>query len=87
MAQNDARLINCFSSVFPTLTAEEIQAADVARLAELDSLAGVTLVALIDDEFGADLNLDDLLELGNFQSVRRYLLDRDLLDVSVDRNK
>jgi len=84
MAQFDDRLIHCFSSVFPTLTTEEIQTADVTRLAELDSLAGVNLVALIEEEFGATLDLEGLLELGGFQSIRRYLLQQGRLDVSAN---
>jgi len=46
------RLVRCFSSVFPALTDTDICAADVALLMNTDSLAGVTLVSLIDEEFG-----------------------------------
>lgn len=87
MAQLDNRLIHCFSSLFPSLTEEEIRSAHVAHIADLDSLAGVTLVALINDEFGADIDLEGLLELGSFQGVRRYLRDRRLYEVPAESEK
>ena len=74
MAEVGDRLIRCFSSVFPTLTEEEIRAADVASLVTLDSLAGVTLVAVIDEEFGSEMDLEGLLELGTFQTIQQHLL-------------
>jgi acyl carrier protein len=73
MSQVDERLLRCFSSVFPGLSEQDILAADITRLVEADSLAGVTLVALIDDEFGVDLDLEGLLELRTFGLVRRHL--------------
>lgn len=75
MADLRGRLVRCFSSVFPTLTEEEIEAANVALLIDLDSLTAVTLVALIDEEFGVDMDPDDLMNLGNFQAVQQRLLE------------
>jgi acyl carrier protein len=82
MTQLDSRLIRCFSSLFPTLTEDEVRLVDVAYIAELDSLAGVTLVALINDEFGVDIDLEGMLELGSFQGVRRYLVEKRPYEVS-----
>jgi acyl carrier protein len=73
VAESDDRLVRCFSSVFPALTEEEIRAADVALLSDMDSLAGVTLLALIDEEFSVDMDLERLLGLGTFDAVQRYL--------------
>lgn len=72
----DDRLMRCFSSVFPELTQEEILAADVGLLNDIDSLSGVTLVALIDDEFDLALDLEDLLKLGTFEVVQQYVRDQ-----------
>ena len=66
-------LIRCFSSVFPTLTSEEIRGADVASLFDFDSLAGVTLLTVIGEEFGVNLDLSDLLKLGSFETICRHL--------------
>jgi acyl carrier protein len=72
----DDRLVRCFSSVFPELTEEQILAADVELLTGMDSLAGVTLLALIDEEFGLDLDFEDLLKLGTVEAVQHYVSDQ-----------
>jgi acyl carrier protein len=76
MSEQDARLMRCFTSVFPTLNEEEIRASDVAPLFDLDSLAGVTFVALMDEEFGVSVELSDLLELRSFQAISQFLEKR-----------
>jgi acyl carrier protein len=69
----EARLALCISSAFPSLTDFETRRADIEQLADVDSLAAVTLVALIDQEFGVYLDLEDLLKLGNFAGLHQYL--------------
>ena len=76
MADLDDRLVRCFSSVFPTLTGEEIRGANITCLVNIDSLAGVTLVAVIDEEFGVEMDLESLLELGTFQTIKQYLREQ-----------
>ena len=41
-----------------------------------DSLRGVTLLAVLDQEFGVQIDLPELLELETFDAVKRYLLQR-----------
>jgi acyl carrier protein len=74
----DNRLVRCFSSVFPELTEEQILTADIEFLAGMDSLAGVTLIALIDEEFGVGLEFENLLKLGTFEAVQQYVSDQGL---------
>jgi acyl carrier protein len=69
-------------SVFPTLNEEEIRNSTVAALFELDSFAGVTLVTLIDQEFGVDVDLADLLELGSFEAIEQFLLAKNPSNVA-----
>lgn len=76
MTELQDRLVRCFSSVFPTLSEAEIRASDVVSLFDLDSLAGVTLVALIDQEFGVNVDLPDLLELRSFEAILQFLRNR-----------
>ena len=73
MAESRGRLIRCFSSVFPTLTETEIRNADVALLMSTDSLTGVTLAALIGEEFGVETDLEELLSLGTFEAINEFL--------------
>jgi acyl carrier protein len=73
MSEQDDRLVRCFASVFPTLGEEEIRACSVVVLVDIDSLAGVTLVTLIDQEFRVNVELSDLLELGSFEAISQFL--------------
>ena len=73
MSEQDDRLARCFASVFPILSESEIRTSDIVPLFDLDSLAGVTLVTLIDQEFGVNVDLSDLLKLGSFEAISRFL--------------
>jgi acyl carrier protein len=81
------RLVRCISSAFPGLTDREIHAADVEQLAATDSLAAVTLVALIDEEFGVDLDLEGLLKLGSFANMCQYLREQPVSSEAVDTQR
>jgi len=52
------RLVCCFASVFEDLTTEQIAQASVTT--EWDSLAAVTLLAVVEQEFGVEMNPLDL---------------------------
>jgi len=73
MDEMEARLIRCFSSVFPDLAAEQIPTSSVESVPAWDSLAAVTLVAVLQEEFGLQINLIDLPELVSFAAVRNYV--------------
>jgi acyl carrier protein len=70
------RLVRCFSSVFPDLNTEQIYEASVDSLPAWDSLAAVTLVAVIQEEFGLQIDLADLPALTSFAAVRNYVRER-----------
>ena len=76
MSEQEDRLLRCFASVFPTLSEGEIRTSNIVPLFNLDSLAGVTLVTLIDQEFGVDVELQDLLDLGSFETISQFLRKR-----------
>ena len=73
MGEMEGRLIRCFSSVFPDLTAEQIRTVSVESLPAWDSLVAVTLVAVLQEEFGLQINLMDLPELVSFVGVQNYV--------------
>ena len=76
MADLDERLVRCILSVFPTLTREGARAAEMELLMDADSLAAVTLVALIDEEFEVDIDLEGLLKLGSFDALQQFLVSK-----------
>jgi acyl carrier protein len=76
MTELDDRLLRCFLSVFPFFTEETVRAGTNEFVDDMDSLAGVTLAALIDEEFGVQLNADQLLKLRTVDSVQRYIAEQ-----------
>jgi acyl carrier protein len=69
----DERLMRCFSSVFPDLSEEQIRNASVESVPQWNSLAAVTLVALMQEEFGVQVSLADLPNLVSFSAVHNYV--------------
>ena len=67
------RLVNCFSSVFPDLSEEQIRTSSIESLPEWNSLTAVTLVAVLQEEFGLQVNLADLPSLVSFAAVKNYV--------------
>jgi acyl carrier protein len=73
MPDMDVRLMRCFASVFPSLAPEEIRAASVESIPAWDSLAAVTLVAVLEQEFDTQIDLMELPDLTSYAAVRNYL--------------
>ena len=73
MPELEARLLCCFASVFPGLTAEEIRDAD-ADLSAWDSLTGVRLLAVLEQEFGLEISEDEMQRLTSFAAIHDYLI-------------
>jgi acyl carrier protein len=67
------RVTRCFSNVFPDLRDEEIQRASTASLAAWDSVAHVTLLSSIAEEFGQSFELEDFEELVSFPLIVDHL--------------
>ena len=76
MSNDDDRLIHCFASVFPSATGDEIRTAKFDAITGWDSLRGVMLLAILDEEFGVQVDLPELLELGTFEALRQDLVRR-----------
>jgi acyl carrier protein len=70
------RLINCFQVVFPDMPADEVPAASTATVANWDSVAAITMMNVIEEEFGVEMDLDDLADLDSFEKIHAYLLKR-----------
>jgi acyl carrier protein len=71
--QHRDRLIGCFQTVFPSMEPAEIAAASQATVPEWDSVAAITLVNVIDEEFGIEMDLDQIADLDSFDKVLVYL--------------
>jgi acyl carrier protein len=73
MPDIESRLTNCFAIAFPDLNPREIPSASAGSLASWDSLAGITLIALIEEEFSVSIPPDDVPDLVSFELVLDYL--------------
>ena len=67
------RLVNCFKAVFPNLTDEEVMRASITSVSEWDSIAAISLVVVLEEEFGTEISPDEIENLISFQLVRNYL--------------
>lgn len=70
------RLVHCFSVAFPDLKPREIPSAAMGSLASWDSLAVITLVSLIEEEFSITIPPDDVIDLVSFELILDYLRRR-----------
>lgn len=70
------RLASCFQVVFPDLTEAETPVASQETVAAWDSVAAITMVSVIEDEFALQMDLDDLADLDSFEKVHAYLQKR-----------
>lgn len=70
------RLTDCFQVVFPALPQEKIATASPETVAEWDSVAGLTLMTVVEEKFALQIDLDDLASLDSFESFYSYLQRR-----------
>jgi acyl carrier protein len=69
MTDIQERLVKCFENVFPDLPRGEISQCSQAKNPKWDSVASITLVNVIEDEFGFELDFDLLSELDSFDRI------------------
>lgn len=69
----EARVARCFSNVFPNVPESELSRASTSSLAAWDSVAQVTLLSSIAEEFGLDFELENYEELVSYPLIVDYL--------------
>jgi acyl carrier protein len=67
------KLIGCFKKVFPSLSRTDILEASQDTLGAWDSIAQVTLISLIGEEFGMEPDFEDFEETTTFAAFREVL--------------
>lgn len=63
------RLLRCFRAVFPGLPEDEAVKASRASLGGWDSVNAVTLMTVVEEEFGFQFEPEDLEELSSFALI------------------
>lgn len=76
MDEIQSRLTKCFQIVFPELPDTEIQKASQSSVAEWDSVAAITLMNVIEDEFQIAMDLEMAADLDSFTRIEEYLQDK-----------
>jgi acyl carrier protein len=71
-----ARVQECFQLVFPDVPEGEIASASQATVAAWDSVAAITLVNVLEEQFEIELDLDDVADLDSFEKVCAYMQQR-----------
>ena len=67
------RLVKCFETVFPDMPEAEVVHASQASVKGWDSIAAITLVNVIEDEFQIQMDFDRLADLDSFDRIQHYL--------------
>src|SRR4029077_15301954 len=67
------RLIGCMHIVFPDVPESSIPLLSQATAENWDSVAAITLMNVLEDEFGIEMDLDRIAELNSFDTIYAYL--------------
>jgi acyl carrier protein len=73
MNDNRERLISCFLAVFPGLKQTSVPTASNTSLSAWDSIAQVTLLAAVEEEFGIQVDPEQIDQLTSFHAIMNYL--------------
>lgn len=67
------KLAHCFSLTFPNLPAERIPTASAQNLSEWDSIAHITLLTVIGEQFGIPVDFEEFEGALSFQALAAKL--------------
>jgi acyl carrier protein len=69
----EARLTKVFETVFPDLPPDQVRTASQRTVETWDSVAAITLMNLIEEEFEMVVDFDQVAELSSFTEILEYL--------------
>jgi acyl carrier protein len=73
MDKVEQRLEKLFTTVFPDLPSEKIRQVSQDSVETWDSVTAITLVNLVEEEFGIQMDFDDIGDLTSFSGIAEYL--------------
>jgi acyl carrier protein len=73
MDNTEERLIKVFETVFPELSVDQIRAASQTTVANWDSVAAITLMNVMEEEFSIEIDFDRAAELSSFPEILGYV--------------
>lgn len=73
MNRTEERLTHCFQLVFPNLQKNDVARATPASIGAWDSVATVTLIGVVEEEFGTRIDFDNVEEILSFEGFLKRL--------------
>jgi len=73
MHNSQQRLNRCFAGVFPDLSERDIPRASVKSVGAWDSIATLTLVSVVEEEFGVRFTPEQIDKFTSYESILRQL--------------
>ncbi len=73
MDHMQTRLLRCFAAVFQGLSETELVSASLGQLEGWDSVATITLLSLVEEEFGVEFGPEDLARQTSFERILDHL--------------
>ena len=73
MDNSEERLVKVFETVFPDLSVEQIKAATQTTVSSWDSVAAITLMNVMEEEFSIEIDFDRAAELSSFSEILGYI--------------
>ena len=70
------RLTKCFAAVFPTVNGDQIEQLEPGSVDGWDSVATVTLMSVIEEEFEIEIDPENIEALLSFHSALSYVTGR-----------
>ena len=67
------KLSRCFALAFPKLDPSQYASASTQNMSEWDSIAQLTLLTLIADEFGREIDFEEFEGATSFEALARAL--------------
>ena len=76
MNETNQKLTQCFLSVFPDLGESAVPGATQETVPAWDSVASITLVNVVEEEFGVQMDLERLGEFTSYTAILSYLQEQ-----------
>lgn len=67
------KLNRCFAITFPALDPAKYAAASVENLSEWDSIRQLTLLTVIGEEFGREIDFEEFEDANSYEALARIL--------------
>ncbi len=69
MTSTTSRLVVCFQNVFPNLGETEVRGASTETVGAWDSVAHITLLSAVAEEFNVEFEPEEYIDLTSFEDI------------------